>query len=451
MLNTTMENRSNLSQGLLDFIGRCPTSYHTVEALKEQLLQQGFTELFEHQSWALTNGGKYFVIRNGASLLAFTLPIDKKGWEGVRAVASHNDSPALKLKDIYDASVNGYCRLNVEKYGGMICSTWLDRPLSIAGRVLLSGERGIMNRLVDQKRPVALIPNVAIHMERNINDGKKYNPQVDMLPIVGLNKDDSVFKNEPLVDSLTDSGEILSHDLYLYVCEKGYLWGRDDEMITAPRLDDLMCVYGALVAFLNVSSEQVATHVNLMANFDNEEIGSQTLQGAASSFLEDTLERILYFHGNDVGDPTAAYAQLAQGWMLSADNAHAIHPNHPEYADAKNSPTIGGGVALKFNAQQRYATDALGAAVFRKICMLSDIKVQSYVNRSDIPGGSTLGNIAQTRVPLHTVDIGIPQLAMHSAMETAGTADFVEYIRACDAFYRARIACDGENILTVKI
>ncbi len=448
-MNVTMEKRSHLSQALLDFIECCPTAYHTVASLKKALIENGFAELSEGQTWALTNGGKYFVTRNGSSLLAFTLPCGSTEWKGARVIAAHNDSPAFKLKDIFDASANGYCKLNVEKYGGMICSTWMDRPLSVAGRVLLSDEQEITCRLVDQKRPTALIPNVAIHMDRSVNDGKKYNPQIDMLPITGIQISNDGSECKPLVDILPNPSEVLSHDLYLYACEKGYLWGEEDQMITAPRLDDLMCVYGAVTAFLNATKNDT-DHVNLLAAFDNEEIGSQTLQGAASSFLEDTLGRICYFHGNEIGDPTVAYTQMAQSWMLSADNAHAVHPNHPEYADAQNRPTIGGGVVLKFNAQQRYATDAIGAAIFRKICALADVKVQVYANRSDMPGGSTLGNIAQTRIPIRTIDIGVPQLAMHSALETAGTADFVEYVRACEAFYRARIACGADGTLLVE-
>ena len=446
-MDATANKRVQLSQQLLDFINRCPTAYHTIAALKEILKQNGFEELSEQEHWTLTSGGKYFVTRNGSSLLSFTLPSANSSWQGLRVIAAHCDSPAFKLKDTFDASASGYCRLNVEKYGGMICSSWMDRPLSVAGRVLLSDAKGVSCQLVDQKRPCALIPSVAIHMDRSVNDGKKYNPQVDMLPIVGIRGNT---EKQPLSEMLALGGELLSHDLYLYACERGFIWGDEDEMITAPRLDDLMCVYGGLLAYLEASA-QSKNHVNMLAVFDNEEIGSQTLQGAASSFLEDTIERIFYFHGNENNSSDTTYTQLAQSWMLSADNAHALHPNHPEYADARNRPSIGGGVVLKFNAQQKYATDAIGAAMFRKICALADVKVQSFANRSDMPGGSTLGNIAQTRIPIRTVDIGVPQLAMHSAMETAGTADFLEYIRACTAFYRANIRQGTEDALTIEV
>lgn len=449
-MKTEMKRETQYVQDLLTFISNSPTAYHAVASAEAVLLENGFEKLTETACWALRKGGRYFVTRNGSSILAFVIPEDEKVDGGYRVVSAHTDSPAFKLKDIYGRSADGYDKLNVEKYGGMICSSWMDRPLSIAGRVLLQTEDGVRVQRVDFKEPVAIIPNVAIHMDRSANDGKSYNAQVDMLPLMGLKNDNEGFKNQ-LEEMVGVSGDdILSHDLYLYAQEKGYIWGKQDEMLSAPRLDDLACVYGALVAFVQSIGDSKHS-IPLFAAFDNEEVGSQTLQGAASSFLADTLERIEYFLGNDGKDVEAKHSRNASSLMLSADNAHAVHPNHPEYADAQNRPVIGGGVVLKFNAQQRYATDGVGAALLRRIAGAVGIKLQSYANRSDMPGGSTLGNIASTRVPLRTVDIGLPQLAMHSAFETMGTADLIDYVTLCSAFYRARITPADAEAYTMEV
>ena len=435
----------DLAQSMLHFIDRAPTAYHAVAQLRERLQAQGFVQLFEYERWALQRGGKYYVTRNGSSLIAFIIPDGEQSVTGYRAVAAHTDSPSFKLKDRYDRYSDNYCKLNVEKYGGMLCSSWFDRPLSIAGRVLLSDENAIQTKLVNFDRPMAIIPNVAIHMDRSANDGKSYNAQVDMLPITGISADKESFAKQLAAEIGVDEASILSHDLYLYPCDKGYVWGAQEELITAPRLDDLMCVYGALEAFETLDNS--VSHVTMLAAFDNEEVGSQTLQGAASSLLEDTVARIEYFLGNDEQD---RQARMAASLMLSADNAHAVHPNHPEYADAQNRPVIGGGVVLKFNAQQRYATDGIGAALLRQICQKQELALQSYANRSDMPGGSTLGNIASTRLPIRTIDIGLPQLAMHSAMETAGTSDLCDYVSLCRAFYSANITPEAGNGYKVR-
>ena len=431
--------KKELAQNMLHFIDHAPTAYHAVAQLEERLHEQGFTKLTEYDRWSLQRGGKYYVTRNGSSLIAFVIPCGDSVTD-YRVVSAHTDSPSFKLKDRFERSSDNYCKLNVERYGGMICSSWLDRPLSIAGRVLLADEQGIKMHLVNFDRPMAIIPNVAIHMDRSANDGKSYNAQVDMLPIIGVATDNGGFKKQLADEIGVEETQILSHDLYLYPCDKGYVWGAEDEMITSSRLDDLMCVYGALEAFETLDVD--GSHVSVLAAFDNEEVGSQTLQGAASSLFEDTISRIEYFLGNDDQD---RQTRLSRSLMLSADNAHAVHPNHPEFADAQNKPVIGGGVVLKFNAQQRYATDGIGAALLRRIAQQKELTLQPYANRSDMPGGSTLGNIASTRVPIRTIDIGLPQLAMHSAMETAGTADLCDYVALCQAFYRADIIPEAEE------
>ncbi len=447
-----MENKSEIkttyAQELLRFIKASPTAYHAVKEIQKLLDDHRFCALQERDHWVLQSGGRYYVTRNDSSILAFTIPMEPA--TGYRVVSTHTDSPAFKLKDAFDRPSEGYAKLNVEKYGGMICSSWMDRPLSIAGRVLLATEQGFRTEYLDFSEPMAIIPNVAIHMERNANDGKSYNAQVDMLPLLGIKNDNESFKNKLAREICADAGEILAHDLYLYVAQDGYVWGEASEMLSAPRLDDLACVYGGLTAFCQ-SLDQSKDSVSVFAAFDNEEVGSQTLQGAASSFLADTLERIEYFLGNADGCHDGKFSRLAGSWMISADNAHAVHPNHPEYADAQNRPVLGGGIVLKFNAQQRYATDAIGAALFKRLAALAGASVQSYANRSDMPGGSTLGNIASTRVPLRTVDIGLPQLAMHSAFESMSCDDLVDYIVVCDAFYRAHIdGSDAERRVTVS-
>ena len=448
-MNNDFENTKHAVSLLLNQIKQSPTAFHAVDVIKHALCDAGFLPLYEQSEWSMMRGGKYFVTRNDSSLLAFVIPKGDEPLHGYRVVAAHTDSPAFKLKDTFARPGAGYEKLNVERYGGMICSSWMDRPLSIAGRVLVETPTGIESKLVNIDRPCAIIPNVAIHMDRSANDGKSYNAQVDMLPVLGLENNACSFKNQ-LADVLgVEVDRILAHDLFLYTAQDGYIWGQNQEMISAPRLDDLACVFGGLQAFLQADYSS-ASHISVFAAFDNEEVGSQTLQGAASSFFGDVIDRIEYFLGNCGGDVTGKARRLSESLMLSADNAHAVHPNHPEYADAQNRPVIGGGIVLKFNAQQRYATDAIGAALFRKICALADVPVQTFANRSDMLGGSTLGNIASTRLPIRTIDIGLPQLAMHSAFETAGTYDYLQYISVCEAFYRAEITKEQDQGYLVK-
>ena len=430
-----------LAHELIDFIKNSPTAYHATAQICRRLDAAGFQPLSETASWTLVPGGKYYVTRNASSVLAFMLPQGKA--ISYQVVAAHSDSPAFKLKDVFDRpSPDGYLKLNVERYGGMLCSSWMDRPLGIAGRVIVATENGMQVRLLDFDRDMAIIPNVAIHMDRSANDGKSYNAQVDMLPILGVGGNDS-FKKQLLDEIGVEEEQLLGHDLLLYPRDEGRVWGREDEMISAPRLDDLMCAFGAMEAFLAGGHDSV---IPMLAVFDNEEVGSSTRQGAASSFLEDTLGRIELALKATGENEQEAYCRLSNSWMLSADNAHAVHPNHPEYADAQNKPRINAGIVLKFNAAQRYATDGIGGAAFRRICDRAGVRVQTYANRSDMPGGSTLGNIANTRVNLHTIDIGLPQLAMHSAYETAGTADLADYVRACTVFYHTAIrAGEGDT------
>ena len=348
--------------------------------------------------------------------------------------ASHSDSPAFKVKEAPEMLVEKhYVKLNTEKYGGMILSTWLDRALSVAGRIVVRNGEELETKLVNIDEDLLVIPNVAIHMNRDMNKGIEYNPQTDMLPLMA-----ECSENEACSDLLelvaeaaqVKKEDILGHDLYLYPREEGRYIGKNKEFILSPRLDDLQCAYSTMKAFVNSTPEN---YINVCAVFDNEEVGSGTKQGADSTFLEDVLVRCCEAMGMSEGK----YRQLVAGsFLISADNAHAVHPNHPEKADPTNRPYLNGGIVIKYHGSQKYATDAVSAARMKLWCEKAGVPFQTYANRSDIAGGSTLGNISTAHVSVSSVDIGLPQLAMHSAVETAGAKDSDYCIRALQEFYK---------------
>lgn len=408
---------SEVVNSLFKFIKESKTPYHAVGEIAKRLDKEGFVRLFENEEWELLCGGKYYVIRSDASLIAF-----KNNGGGFMICASHSDSPAFKVKS--DIKSGAYVRLDTEKYGGMAYYTWIDRPLGVAGRATVKTEDGFLTRKISLDFKT-VIPSLAIHMNREVNNGLKLNPASDMLALAGLDTE----KLRSLVARAADCTveELISYDLYLYCDEEPFTAGYDGELIVAPRLDDLACVYASLEAFLS-SENECATQV--LAVFDNEEVGSETNHGAASTFLHDTLLRI------SVSERDFALRK-SESFMISADNAHAQHPAHPELSDRENAPTLAGGVVVKYNANQRYTTDAVSDALFRKIC--KDVKLQSFYNRADMVGGSTLGSISNTKVSIPTVDIGIPQLAMHSATETAAVADLIEMISALKAFFASSV------------
>ncbi len=437
-MNLTYQDTATNAKALFEFIEHCPTAYQTVTTVASILQDHGFTMLQESATWDLQAGGRYMITRNQSSILAFVLPAQLSDMTGYQIIATHGDSPAFKLKSDFEQKTPHGIRWNVERYGGMICSSWMDRPLSIAGRIVVAEEGRVCSLPVDLAADVALIPNVAIHMNRNVNEGVPVNVQVDMLPLCGIRETE-----EDLLDRLAktvgfDADAIISHDLFLYIRDSGKLWGMDGELISAPRLDDLMCTYGALQGFLGGAHANV---VPMLAVFDNEEVGSTSRQGAASSMLSDVLARIDSVFAQD-----SLACRLSSSCLVSADNAHAKHPNHPEYSDAQNAPLMGGGVVIKHQAEQRYATDAVSAALFGEICRRAGVPTQKYHNRSDLRGGSTLGNLVVSQIPFLTVDIGMAQLAMHSAYETAGVEDIGHLIRAADAFYHTaiRTRADGQ-------
>ncbi|MBQ7657120.1 MAG: M18 family aminopeptidase [Clostridia bacterium] len=426
------ENTNDLlqAQKLISFIQQSPTSFHAIETIEKELA--GFTPLSEREAWRLQPGGKYYVTRNRSSVIAFTLP--QGPFRAFQLIASHSDSPTFKIKENAEVAVRDkYVQLDTERYGGMIMSSWFDRPLSIAGRVIVRGEMGVRTVLVNLDRDMTIIPNVAIHMNREVNNGYKFNPAVDTFPLWGSQEAKNTFKAEIAKAAGVEEKDVLGADLFLYNRVPGTVWGVKNEYLSAPRLDDLECAFSSLEAF---KAAKPGNHVNVCCVFDNEEVGSTTKQGAHSTFLSDTLRRIVLSLG---GNEESYYAALASSFMLSADNAHAVHPNHPEYSDSVNQVWMNKGIVVKFNANQKYTTDAVSEAVFHAICEKAGVPVQHYANRSDLAGGGTLGNISGSHVSINTLDIGLAQLAMHSCYETAGVQDVDYMIRGMRAFYETEI------------
>lgn len=423
---------------LLDFIQQSPSVFHVIDNMKKLLETAGFQELKEHQPWNIKEHGKYYTVRNGSSLIAFRIP--SMNYTGYQIVASHSDSPTFKIKEHPEIEVDKqYIKLNVEKYGGMLYAPWMDIPLSVAGRVLVKADNHIFTRLVHIDKDLLVIPNLAIHMNRHANDGYTYNPQTDMLPLMGSMESKGEFYKLIADAAGVEQDSIIGSDLFLYNRQKGSVWGAKDEFISSQKLDDLECAYASLLGILSQSdSKNVCVHCVM----DNEEVGSQTKQGAASTFLKDTLMRI-----NNAAGRTKEqyYTALAGSYLISADNAHAVHPNKGELADPTNRPYMNKGIVIKYNANQKYTTDGISAAVLKAICERAEIPVQTYINRSDIAGGSTLGNISNGQVSVNAVDIGLAQLAMHSPYETAGVKDFTYLIKLFESFFKTTIQI-GEEI-----
>lgn len=413
---------------LLKFIQKSPTAFQAVEEMSQRLQKEGFKELKEEKHWDLKAGGNYFVTRNHSAVIAFSIP-KKPAWK-FHIMASHSDSPALKIKENPEMEVEkAYIKLNVERYGGMLLAPWFDRPLSVAGRLIVRKNGEIQEKLVAVDKELLVIPNHAIHMNREVNDGYKYNVQKDMLPLYSDYDGKGSFMKLMAAEADVAEEDILGHDLFLYNRTPGTVWGANEEFISAPRLDDIQCAFASLEGFLRGErKESIAVHCVL----DNEEVGSTTKQGAASTFLKDTLMRI----NMGLGRTQEEYLMtLADSFMVSADNAHALHPNHTDKTDPVNRPVLNGGIVIKYNANQKYCTDGVSAAIFKDICDRAEVPYQIFVNRSDMAGGSTLGNISNTQVPMKTVDIGLAQLAMHSVYETTGAKDTESLAKAAAVLF----------------
>lgn len=417
----------DISRDLIHFIAKSPSTFHAVRGIKAALLYAGFTEIREEDTWQIEKGGKYVVTRNGSALMAFTVP--EEGAEAFHITASHCDSPTFKIKEDPEIADGPYVKLNVEGYGGMIMSTWLDRPLSVAGRLLVTENGHLAEKLVAIDGTMLVIPSVAIHMDRSVNQHKEWKVQKDMLPLYGMTGAKTPFMDVIAAAAKVKAEDILAHDLTLYSRVPGTIWGEEREFISSPKLDDLQCAFACFRGFTQGQKEK---YISVYALFDNEEVGSATSQGAGSTFLANTLERLARSLGYSYDE---TMAMIARSFMISADNAHSVHPNHPEYADPVNRPVINGGIVIKYSAAQKYATNAFSAAYFKKLCKDHDIPTQTFTNHSDNPGGSTLGNISNTVIAMPTVDIGLPQLAMHSSYETAGVKDTDYLVDAVTKFY----------------
>ena len=427
---------------LVEFLQESVTPFHATATAESWLRAAGFTRLEEADYWNLEPGKGYYTTRNGSSVVAWRVPDHAIG--GWRIVASHSDSPTWKIKT--DIVENDGCRrLSVEGYGGMIMSTWLDRPLTVGGRVIVKTEDGIESRLVCIDRDLLVIPSLAIHFQRDINKGHTFNPQVDMQPLWGPAGSRTL--TDLVAEELgVDTADILDSDLQLVTRQAPTQIGPDGEFFMAPRIDDLECAATTLLGFLDAAAETDSACAPVWAMLDNEEVGSSSRMGAESSYLRDVLDRIVDAipHSGQ-----AMHRAMANSFMLSADNAHATHPNFPQKSDPCAPVRLGGGVVLKYNASQKYTTNAVSGAIFRTICEKADVPVQVFTNRADEAGGSTLGNLQSHTLPIPMADIGLAQLAMHSAVETASVADAEAMTKAVAAFYRVHLRALGDGTYTL--
>ena len=414
----------NAAKELLTFIENSPSMFHSIETIKGMLDEAGFTYLPERTCWDVKQGGTYYTIRNHSSIIAFRVGKELGDYH-FQMCASHSDSPTYKIKNVPELNGPGeYLRLDVEAYGGMIDSTWFDRPLTVAGRVLVKDGQGVSARLLYIDKDLFIIPNVAIHFNREVNNGYKYNRQVDLCPLFSAGALKKGAFDAMIAKELGVAAEdILGKDLFLVNRQPGTIWGYADEFVSSPKLDNLQCAYVSLKAFLGAKNER---DVSVYCCFDNEEVGSNTKQGAMSTFLQDVLHRI---NGALGKTPEDYYQAVAGSFLVSCDNAHAVHPNHGEKTDAVNCSWMNKGIVIK--------------EVFTNVCNEAGVPVQVFANRSDILGGSTLGNLSNTQVSVHAVDIGLPQLAMHSCYETAGVKDVEYAIRALTKFYQTTLQIEG--------
>ncbi len=413
------------AENLLECIGKAITPFHAVNVASELLNKSGFTRLSEDESYKLVRGGKYFVTKNGSALIAF-----KVGEPRFNIVAAHTDSPVFKIKANASTMVASACKLNVESYGGGIYDTWLDRKLGIAGRIVVKDGDGVKPILVEGGITV-VIPSLAIHYNRSVNDGVAINVQKDMQPVIA----DKNVTMEELFAPQAGGKKIIDYDLFLYVKESPYFYGSDESFMASSRLDDLEGAFGGLFALNACEPKDTA----VLALFDNEEVGSATKQGAGSTFLADTLRRINLALGKGEEEH---YRSLARSMMVSMDNAHAIHPNHAELSDPTNSVVIGGGIVIKHHANQNYTTDGVSSAVIKNVFDKAGAKYQDFYMRSDLRCGGTLGAISSSQLSITSVDIGLAQWAMHSAVESASRADFEELVKGLKGFYNASAELD---------
>lgn len=426
------------AKSLLAFLDESPCNFYAVNTIRTHLKENGFSELKATEKWELKKGGKYYVVKNDSAIFGFTVGNKPANESGFKIISAHSDSPCFRIKPNPEMATDGVIRLNTEVYGGPILYTWFDRPLSIAGRVILRNQENPLQpttRLINIKKPVLIIPHLAIHFNRNVNEGNKLSKQKDMMPIAGI-INNIAEKNDFLLNHVAqnlnvDKKDILDFDLLLYNAQKAELVGFNEEFISSGRIDDLSMAHAAMCALI-MGDDMETTKV--MAIFDNEETGSGTKQGAASPVLANILRRIALCTGVS---EEGFYQAIAKTFMISADNAHAAHPNYPEKYDPTNHPLMGKGPTIKINANCKYMTDANSSAVFIELCQKADVPYQFFVNHSDNAGGSTLGNILTSQIDIAGIDMGNPIWAMHSAMETGSITDHENAIKVFTTFFNS--------------
>ena len=424
---------------LLKFIKNSPSAFHACVNIAEELENNGFKRLSENQKWSLELGCKYFITRNNSSVIAFTLPSSIKELS-YNITAAHLDSPTFKLKPNFTLDKSRYSMLNTEIYGGPILNTWMDRPLDIVGRVIYKTSEGLKTKLVAFNRPMAIIPNCSIHYYHELNSGVALNPQTEIIPLVGDNKINETDLLGLVAKEININKEdIVSHDLYLAILDRGSIGGANNDFIFAPQIDNLECSYALTKSLISATPN---SSINVMSLFDNEEIGSQTRQGAGSTLLSTILSRISETLGYSNIEHNIA---LANSFFVSADNAQGYHPNYAHKYDPTNAVYMNDGIVIKNAARGSYTTDGMSQAYFKTVCEKANAKYQLNTNRSDVRGGSTLGAISLSNVTIHSVDIGLPQIAMHSCLETAGAHDYDELIKAIVKFYSMHLVINNDD------
>jgi aspartyl aminopeptidase len=426
------QNNTDRIQNLLSFIDRSPTPFHAVQEMSDVLSSKGFIEIEEADAWQLVPNGKYFLTRNNSSLIAFT--VGSKPGVAFKIIGAHTDSPNLRLKPKAGYAKNDYLQLGVEVYGGVLLSTWTDRDLSLAGRVILAGNKKPVAKLIRFEQPLLRIPQLAIHLNRDVNKkGLVLNEQNHLPPIFSLQNNnaspDEILKKMIAKKLKCRPADIMGLELSLYDTQPGAIAGAEGEFIFSGRLDNLASCHSAVHALTESNKKDTATRV--IAFYDHEEVGSETAQGAGSTFLKDVLERVTL-----KGEREGFLRALAKSFFISADMAHAVHPNYSDRHDSQHMPMINGGPVIKSNANQRYATDGVSSAWFETLCGKAKVPVQKFVVRSDLGCGSTIGPITAANLGIRTVDIGNPMLSMHSIREMAGAKDHELLIRVFKEFFQ---------------
>lgn len=432
-----MTKEGEFAKDLIDFIHASPSAFHAAKNVEEALVDEGFKRINPEDKWDFKKEGKYYTSKNNSAIIAFVIGKGEIEEEGFKLIGAHTDAPTFRIKADPEMTVEGkYLKLNTEVYGGPILNTWFDRPLSIAGRINLKTKNLLKPKelLIDMEKPITIIPNLAIHMNRKVNEGIKLNPQINTLPLLS-NISDEFEKDNFLVKLIAKKmgikvEDILDFELFLYEVEKGSLVGLNEEFISVGKLDDLAMVHAGLHGLID---SKVANATNVLVCFDNEEVGSGTKQGAASPMLRSVLERIVLAMGKDKED---YYRALSNSFLISADQAHGLHPNYTEKQDPTSRPVVNGGPAIKTAANQAYTTDSFSSSVYEGICKSIGIPVQKFVNRSDERGGSTIGPISSSQLDISSVDIGNPILGMHSIRELGGVLDHYYTYKSFKEFYR---------------